>query len=129
MYNRYVISRHHYLCYIIFILFFRVPECRLQLCGDHIPKALHLVCGARYNRLFKRQQRNSIEYDDEKSLSSPSSFVEEYLRKLFIPKQRAVAVLKPHQKRGIVHECCLKPCCLRELYDYCRQEYITWSFG
>ncbi|XP_046666831.1 bombyxin A-2 homolog [Homalodisca vitripennis] len=73
---------------------------RLQVCGEQLTQSLMVICDNKYN---KRNQLTSDLYPE----SSP-----------WWSRSRAVSLMT-RVRRGVVDECCDKPCSLRELSSYC----------
>lgn len=57
------------------------------------------------------------------SLAAPIN--EDDLAFAFFAKHRALSMLSSKQKRGIVEECCIKPCSRHELSTYCA--WVSWN--
>ncbi|XP_068596437.1 preproinsulin b [Brachionichthys hirsutus] len=83
-----------------------------HLCGSHLVDMLYFVCGERgfYHNSNRRQKR-----DVEHLLG--------FLSERAIQEQRLWKILsgrnKPKVKRGIVEQCCHKPCSFYHLEGYC----------
>ncbi|KAG9346811.1 hypothetical protein JZ751_007156 [Albula glossodonta] len=82
-----------------------------HLCGSHLVDALYLVCGERgffYNPKTKRDLEPLLGFLSPKS--GQENEVDEYPFK----DQGELKV-----KRGIVEQCCHKPCNIFDLQNYC----------
>ncbi|KAM4586227.1 insulin-like [Fundulus heteroclitus] len=83
-----------------------------HLCGSHLVDTLYFLCGERGfyyrpNRAHKRDLENLLGF-----LSKRASEEERLWRVLSGRNQ-------PKVKRGIVEQCCHKPCSIHHLEDYC----------
>ncbi|MED6247208.1 hypothetical protein ATANTOWER_007425 [Ataeniobius toweri] len=101
---------------MLFLLVLHSPGASLaptqHLCGSHLVDALYFICGERgfyysQNRVHKRDLQNLLGF----------------LSKRAKEKERLWRVLsgrdEPKVKRGIVEQCCHKPCSIHHLKDYC----------
>ncbi|KAL4659804.1 insulin [Arapaima gigas] len=82
-----------------------------RLCGSHLVDALYMVCGERgffYSPKITRDAEPLLD------LLSPKSGQENEVEKYQYKDQGEMKV-----KRGIVEQCCHKPCNLFELQNYC----------
>ncbi|CAJ1058226.1 preproinsulin b [Xyrichtys novacula] len=80
-----------------------------HLCGSHLVDALYFVCGERgffysRNRRFKRDLNHLLGFLSKRTRQ------EQWLMK---------AGDEPKVKRGIVEQCCHKPCSVYHLEGYC----------
>ncbi|XP_023680902.1 insulin isoform X2 [Paramormyrops kingsleyae] len=75
-----------------------------HLCGSHLVEALFLVCGER-GFFFNPDTKRDVD-----SLLGPENEADEYRYK----EQAEMKV-----KRGIVEQCCHKPCNIFDLEKYC----------
>ncbi|XP_048851016.1 insulin-like [Brienomyrus brachyistius] len=75
-----------------------------HLCGSHLVEALFLVCGER-GFFFSPDTKRDVD-----SLLGPENEADEYRYK----EQAEMKV-----KRGIVEQCCKKPCNIFDLEKYC----------
>ncbi|KAF3693675.1 Insulin Insulin B chain Insulin A chain Precursor [Channa argus] len=83
-----------------------------HLCGSHLVDALYFVCG---ERGFFYSQTRPHKRDLEHVLG--------FLSKIARQEQRMSEALSGHDepkvKRGIVEQCCHKPCSIYHLEGYC----------
>ncbi|PWA23681.1 hypothetical protein CCH79_00005979 [Gambusia affinis] len=122
---------------MLFLLVFHSPGASLapnqHLCGSHLVDALYFICGERGfyygpNRAHKRDLENLLGTDASKSgilMRWYGNFLyfKGFLAKRARVEERLWRVLsardEPKVKRGIVEQCCHKPCSIHHLEDYC----------
>ncbi|XP_027865458.1 preproinsulin b [Xiphophorus couchianus] len=101
---------------MLFLLVLHSPGASLapnqHLCGSHLVDALYFICGERGfyyspNRAHKRDLENLL------GLLAKRASVEERLWRVLSARD------EPKVKRGIVEQCCHKPCSIHHLEDYC----------
>ncbi|XP_061691070.1 insulin-like [Syngnathoides biaculeatus] len=101
---------------ILFLLVFRAPRITSvptqHLCGSHLVDALYFVCGERGffhspKRLHKRDLENLLRF-----LSKRARQEQQLWRRFSGGDDSKV-------KRGIVEQCCHKPCSIYHLEGYC----------
>ncbi|XP_029965346.1 preproinsulin b [Salarias fasciatus] len=83
-----------------------------HLCGSHLVDALYFVCGERGffhtpTRLHKRDLKHLL------------GFLSERARQEQRPWRAPSGRDEPKVKRGIVEQCCHKPCSIYHLEGYC----------
>ncbi|XP_019935205.2 preproinsulin b [Paralichthys olivaceus] len=83
-----------------------------HLCGSHLVDALYFVCGERGfffspNRLYKRDLEHLL------------GFLSRRARQEKRPWRALAGRNEPKVKRGIVEQCCHKPCSIYHLEGYC----------
>ncbi|XP_062391796.1 insulin-like [Sardina pilchardus] len=86
-----------------------------HLCGSHLVDALYLVCGEQgffYNP--KRDVDPLLEFLPPKS--SQDAELAEYPYK---DMEETIMVQRSVERRGIVEQCCHRPCSVFELQNYC----------
>ncbi|XP_059202598.1 preproinsulin b [Centropristis striata] len=83
-----------------------------HLCGSHLVDALYFVCGERgFFYSGKRTQKRDLEH--LLGFLSKKARQEERLWKALSGRE------EPKVKRGIVEQCCHKPCSIYHLEGYC----------
>ncbi|KPP58103.1 preproinsulin-like [Scleropages formosus] len=82
-----------------------------RLCGSHLVDALYMVCG---DRGFFYSPKSRREAEPLLGFLSPKSGQENEVDEYPYKEQGELKV-----KRGIVEQCCHKPCNLFELQNYC----------
>ncbi|XP_035017551.1 insulin [Hippoglossus stenolepis] len=88
------------------------PAPAQHLCGSHLVDALYFVCGERGfffspNRLYKRDLEHLL------------GFLSKRARQEHQPRRTLSGRIEPKVKRGIVEQCCHKPCSIHHLEGYC----------
>ncbi|KAG5844220.1 hypothetical protein ANANG_G00160060 [Anguilla anguilla] len=82
-----------------------------HLCGSHLVEALYLVCGSN-GFFFNPKDKRDLE--PLLGLQSPKSGQENEVDDFSYKGQGELKV-----KRGIVEQCCHKPCSIFDLQNYC----------
>nr|QBS36241.1 insulin-like peptide 3 [Chrysopa pallens] len=92
-----------------------------KLCGKSLADTLQWACDGAYNAMYKKSENDQdyLYQSDQEDLSSvefvPSTFP--------FRTRKAAASMNPKNfrrfTRGIIAECCHKPCSLGELKTYC----------
>ncbi|XP_063045957.1 preproinsulin b [Engraulis encrasicolus] len=104
---------------LLLLLSSHVPECisgpTKYLCGPHLVEALYLVCGDRgfYYSTGKRSKR------DLQALLVLLSKSPVPWRPGKHPAETERMHMEVRKRRGIVEQCCFKPCGIHHLQNYC----------
>ncbi|XP_026184472.1 insulin-like [Mastacembelus armatus] len=83
-----------------------------HICGPHLVNALHLVCGERGFLYMPRGDNSPVQRFLHPMAARAASVGDE--NKVTEQEQMEIVV-----KRGIVEECCHRPCSLFDLENYC----------
>ncbi|KAJ0003892.1 hypothetical protein NQD34_010106 [Periophthalmus magnuspinnatus] len=83
-----------------------------HLCGSHLVDALYLVCGER--GFFYNPGRGARDVDSLLGLLPPKAAGEGE-----VPEFAYKDEMEMMAKRGIVEQCCHKPCNIFDLQNYC----------
>ncbi|XP_022187490.2 LIRP [Nilaparvata lugens] len=99
-----------------------------HVCGHHLATLLNLVCEGNYNgQLSKKSSTGEIDWQremEQQQLETEDSLNDLVYQFPFRSRAHANAFLAPdgvfrRHTRGIVEECCKKPCTKYELKMYC----------
>ncbi|XP_040907744.1 insulin-like [Toxotes jaculatrix] len=86
-----------------------------HLCGSHLVSALHLVCGDRGFRFMVRTDDNPMQHFSPPSAGRAAPVGGEDELPEFASKDQMEMMVK----RGIVEQCCQRPCNIFDLESYC----------
>ncbi|XP_074530622.1 preproinsulin b [Halichoeres trimaculatus] len=106
-------ARVPWVVWILFLLMLQPPTVSTaptqHLCGSHLVDALYFVCGER-GFFYSRNHQFKRDLDHLLGFLSKRARQEQPLIK---------ARKEPKVKRGIVEQCCHKPCSVYHLEGYC----------
>ncbi|SPP87454.1 probable insulin-like peptide 5 [Drosophila guanche] len=99
-----------------------------RLCGDKLSEALDMMCPNGFNARIphKRGLLDLFDYvdhmaepglDDDDAAASVGALLPEGVR---LPWRHSSLMTTRRQMRGIVNECCAKPCNYNEIQAYCK---------
>nr|UES72909.1 insulin-like protein 5 [Carausius morosus] len=92
-----------------------ISNVRIQACGSNLVSTVRLVCNSVYNsHLTKKSQRGVAMTDDYVLLSMLDQQHDKYSA-----YPLGWSSMLTRQRRGIVEECCHKPCSVSEWRQYC----------
>nr|UES72907.1 insulin-like protein 3 [Carausius morosus] len=93
---------------------------RSQACGKDLANMLQLVCGSRYNNLFKKSPPEEPKAEEPYWLE-PLPMGDEPPFPFRVPPQARSIIPGSFRrlKRGLVDECCSKSCTIDEMRSYC----------
>nr|UES72906.1 insulin-like protein 2 [Carausius morosus] len=95
-----------------------ISNVRIQACGSNLASTVRLVCNSVYNsRLAKKSQRGVFMVDDSVLLSLLDQ--QQDRGSVYNTYPLALPSMLTRQRRGIVEECCHKPCSVSEWRQYC----------
>ncbi|XP_018572613.1 LIRP-like [Anoplophora glabripennis] len=90
---------------------------RTRYCGSHLTNTLSMVCRGRYPSYDKKSYGDGFSYNEYEGDYNDISdndvdfpFLSKEYSRFFVPQKI---------RRGIVDECCHKPCSINELRNYC----------
>ncbi|KAJ3657681.1 hypothetical protein Zmor_009468 [Zophobas morio] len=90
-------------------------------CGSKLASALALVCNGKYNSPSKKSFDDLLAYDEYNEFFPSETDEDTQFDFPFLQKGAANSLLpmRFRKSKGIVDECCRKPCTLKHLELYC----------
>ncbi|XP_063227913.1 LIRP-like isoform X1 [Bacillus rossius redtenbacheri] len=93
---------------------------RSQACGKDLANMLQLVCGSRYNNLFKKSPPEEPKAEEPYLLEPlPARNEPCYPFRVSSQARSVIPGAFRRLKRGLVDECCAKSCSIDEMRSYC----------
>ncbi|XP_074038102.1 bombyxin B-8-like [Leptinotarsa decemlineata] len=87
---------------------------RTTYCGSHLTSTLSRICkGIYYEKTMKRA--DWLDFDNKLD----NDLYSEELKFPFISRDLAESMVPVKSRRGIIEECCDRPCSINELQTYC----------
>lgn len=96
-----------FLVFVIVAVSYSAGDRPQKYCGRRLADARAVICGYTTEEEKKSIEYNEVEYDAG-GYSWP-----------WLQAHKAIVLAQPRNKRGIVEECCEKPCSINELLSYC----------